>query len=83
MSNVEVMYSVYFKKRLSKAIPPFDILRFDIRDSAVLSFQLCVASHELLAVSFRLSTKISARRSGALKLSGKNSKIRNAKKENF
>ncbi len=35
MSNVEVMYSVYFKKRLSKAKPPFDILRFDIRYSAV------------------------------------------------
>jgi len=28
MSNVEVMYSVYFKKRLSKAKPHFDILRF-------------------------------------------------------
>jgi hypothetical protein len=45
MSNVEGMYSacrellcrtVYFKKRLSKAKPPFDILRFDIRYSAVL-----------------------------------------------
>ena len=44
MSNVEGMYSarrellcrtVYFKKRLSKAKPPFDILRFDIRYSAV------------------------------------------------
>ena len=35
MSNVKVMYSVYFKKGLSKAIPPFDILRFDIRYSAV------------------------------------------------
>jgi hypothetical protein len=34
MSNVEVMYSVYLK-RLSIAIPPFDILRFDIRYSAV------------------------------------------------
>ncbi|CAB1078207.1 hypothetical protein D1AOALGA4SA_5967, partial [Olavius algarvensis Delta 1 endosymbiont] len=31
MSNVEVMYSVYFIKRPSEAIPPFDILRFDIR----------------------------------------------------
>ena len=44
MSNVEVMNSarreplcrtVYFKKRLSKAKPHFDILRFDIRHSAV------------------------------------------------
>ena len=35
MSNVEGMYSVYFKKRLSKAKPPFDILRFDIRYFAV------------------------------------------------
>ena len=44
--NVEGMYSarrellcrtVYFKKRLSKAKPPFDILRFDIRYSAVRS----------------------------------------------
>jgi hypothetical protein len=35
MSNVEVMYSVYFKKRLSKTKPSFDILRFDIRYSAV------------------------------------------------
>jgi len=33
--NVEGMYSVYFIKRLSKAKPPFDILRFDIRHSAV------------------------------------------------
>jgi hypothetical protein len=33
--NVEGMYSVYFKKRLSKAKPSFDILRFDIRHSAV------------------------------------------------
>ncbi len=30
MSNVEVRYSVYFKKRLSKAKPPFDILRFAV-----------------------------------------------------
>ena len=30
MSNVKVMYSVYFKKGLSKAIPPFDILRFAV-----------------------------------------------------
>jgi len=38
MSNVEVMYSVYFKKeRLSKAIPPFNILRFDILRFAVLT----------------------------------------------
>ena len=29
------MYSIYFIKRLSEAIPPFDILRFDIRYSAV------------------------------------------------
>ncbi len=29
------MYSIYFKKRLSKAKPSFDILRFDIRYSAV------------------------------------------------
>ena len=35
MSNVEGMYSVFFKKRLSKAKPPFDIIRFDIRYSAV------------------------------------------------
>jgi hypothetical protein len=35
MSNVEGMYAVYFKKRLSKAKPSFDILRFDIRYSAV------------------------------------------------
>ena len=31
MSNVEGMYSVYFKKRLSKAKPPFDILRFAVQ----------------------------------------------------
>ena len=30
MSNVEGMYSVYFKKRLSKAKLPFEILRFII-----------------------------------------------------
>ena len=35
ISNVEVMYSVYFKKRLSEATPSFEILRFDIRYSAV------------------------------------------------
>jgi hypothetical protein len=36
ISNVEGMYPVYFiKKRLSAAIPPFNILRFDIRYSAV------------------------------------------------
>ncbi|CAB1078894.1 hypothetical protein D1AOALGA4SA_6615 [Olavius algarvensis Delta 1 endosymbiont] len=35
MSNVEGMYSIYFIKRPSDAIPPFDILRFDIRYSAV------------------------------------------------
>jgi hypothetical protein len=35
MSNVEAMYAVYFKKRLSKAKSHFDILRFDIRYSAV------------------------------------------------
>jgi hypothetical protein len=35
MSNVEVRYSIYFIKRLSAAIPPFVILRFDIRYSAV------------------------------------------------
>ena len=35
MSNVEVIYSVYFKKSLSEAKPPFEILRFDIRYSAV------------------------------------------------
>ena len=35
MSNVEGLYSVYFKKRLSKAKPHFEILRFDIRYSAV------------------------------------------------
>jgi len=35
MSNVEGMYSIYFIKRPSEAIPPFDILRFDIRYSAV------------------------------------------------
>jgi hypothetical protein len=29
------MYSIYFIKRLSKAKPPFVILRFDIRYSAV------------------------------------------------
>jgi hypothetical protein len=33
--NIEVMYSVYFLKRLSEAKPHFDILRFDIRYSAV------------------------------------------------
>jgi len=31
MSNVEGMYSVYFKKRLSKAKPPFDIPVFRSR----------------------------------------------------
>ena len=35
ISNVEGMYSIYFIKRLSAANPPFDILRFDIRYSAV------------------------------------------------
>ena len=35
MSNVEVMYSAYFIMRLSEAKPHFDILRFDIRYSAV------------------------------------------------
>ncbi len=35
MSNVEGMYSIYFKKRLSEATPSFEILRFDIRYSAV------------------------------------------------
>ncbi|CAB1080789.1 hypothetical protein D1AOALGA4SA_8464, partial [Olavius algarvensis Delta 1 endosymbiont] len=35
MSNVEGMYSIYSIKRLNEAIPPFDILRFDIRYSAV------------------------------------------------
>ena len=30
MSNVEGMYSVYFIKKLSRAKPPFDILRFII-----------------------------------------------------
>ena len=35
MSNVEVMYSVYFKKRLSEATPSFEILWFDIRYSSV------------------------------------------------
>ena len=35
MSNVEGMYTVYFKKRLSKAKPHFEILRFDIQHSAV------------------------------------------------
>jgi hypothetical protein len=36
MSNVEGMYSVYFiLEGLSKAKPPFKILRFDIRYSAV------------------------------------------------
>ena len=34
MSNVEGMNSVYLK-RLSEAKPPFEILRFDIRYSAV------------------------------------------------
>ncbi len=33
--NIEGMNSVYFKKRLSKAKPSFEILRFDIRYSAV------------------------------------------------
>ena len=35
MSNVEGMYSIYFIKRLSEAKPAFEILRFDIRNSAV------------------------------------------------
>jgi hypothetical protein len=38
MSNIEGMYSVYFILRQSEAIPSFDILRFDIRYSAVLCF---------------------------------------------
>ena len=33
--NVEGMYSIYFIKRWSEAKPPFEILRFDIRYSAV------------------------------------------------
>ena len=36
MSNVEGMYFVYFIKRLSKAKPPFEILRFDILRFAFL-----------------------------------------------
>ena len=49
MSNVEVMYSVYLKKTIERSLrlvevltptprrakPPFEILRFDIRYSAV------------------------------------------------
>ena len=35
ISNNEGMYSIYFIKRLSEAKPPFVILRFDIRYSAV------------------------------------------------
>jgi hypothetical protein len=35
ISNVEGMYSIYFIKRLSAAKPSFEILRFDIRYSAV------------------------------------------------
>ena len=35
MSNVEGMYSINLKKRLSRAKPSFEILRFDIRYSAV------------------------------------------------
>ena len=35
MSNVEVRHSIYFIKGLSEAKPHFDILRFDIRYSAV------------------------------------------------
>ncbi len=35
ISNVEVRHSIYFIKRLSKAKPHFEILRFDIRNSAV------------------------------------------------
>ena len=35
MSNVEGMYSVYFIKRLSEAIPPFDIRYSIVCGSAV------------------------------------------------
>jgi hypothetical protein len=35
MSNVEGLYSVCFIERLSEAKPSFEILRFDIRYSAV------------------------------------------------
>jgi hypothetical protein len=38
MSNAEGMYTVYFIKGLSVAKPPFEILRFDIQDSAVRFF---------------------------------------------
>jgi len=47
MSNIEVMYSVYFKKKLSEAKPSFEILRFDIRYSAVRSY-IHVVSYEVL-----------------------------------
>ena len=39
------MYSIYFIKRLSAAIPPFEILRFDIRYSAV-RFSLFLLSED-------------------------------------
>ena len=38
ISNIECRsneFCLFYKKRLSEAIPPFDILRFDIRYSAV------------------------------------------------
>jgi hypothetical protein len=50
MSNVEGMYSNYFIKRLSAAKPPFVILRFDIRYSAVRC-SVRVVSYEVSGVS--------------------------------
>ena len=57
MSNVEVMYSacrellcrtVYFKKRLSKAKPSFEILRFNIRYSAVRGSIQAIGAADLI-----------------------------------
>jgi len=41
MSNVEGMYSVYFKKSVSEAIPSFDIRNSTFFGSAVRFLTLC------------------------------------------
>ena len=57
ISNVEGMYSIYFVKRLNEAKPPFVILRFDIRYSAVRSsmVRFCI-SPEKGILSFNFQT---------------------------
>ena len=42
------MYSIYFIKRLSAAKPPFVILRFDIRYSAVRCLSQAIEASSLI-----------------------------------